>query len=367
MKIEFYHIDAFEVANYEPIWRKLIAMGVEARMVAVHSNHNTAEPGWFDYDRFSDYCAEREIPFTTEVDPLADIGITTQNADILRDYSYRVRLMYGPVVYPAAWALQPHSVKHFDAVLTHGQTYTDYFSSWLPREQLPIIGYPRYDNFFAGKLQKEEIHERWGLTNKKPVLVFLPTWGNNTGFDTFFPALLALADRYHIVLRPHHCTLRFEFERMELMRNSGLLILNNAFDLDEIYAGADVVVADVRSGGLFEAFTCGVPAVGMILDATDLDWLVQAGVDKMASLCSNPDDLASALEVAITSAAQVIKRQQWAERNVAYRDGDAAQQAAEALITLAMAKSIKKTQILPMKNGVGSLLTPVFKTNLDNN
>src|SRR5437899_620226 len=105
MKIEFYHIDAFEIANYEAIWRKLFQKGIETSLVAVPGSENTAEPGWFDFERFKQYCEERSIPFSTKVDPAASLGVTTQNANILRDYRYRVRLMYGPVVYPKAWAL----------------------------------------------------------------------------------------------------------------------------------------------------------------------------------------------------------------------------------------------------------------------
>lgn len=337
MKIEFYHIDAFETPNYEPIWRALLAKGVDARMVAVPGARNRAEKDWFDYERFQQYCAERNIAYQTKVDPTADMGITTQNADILADYETKVRLMYGPVMYPNAWALQAHAVTPFDAVLTHGVAYTEFFSQWLPKEQLPVIGYPRYDDFFSGKLHKEDIRRQWHIADTKPILAFMPTWGDNTAFEKFLPILRQLVERFHIVVRPHHCTVRLEPNRMKALQESGFIILDHAYDLAAIYSAASVVVSDVRSGGLFEAVLCDVPAVGMMLDASeDAGWLVRRHIGDMLTLCHDPDKLVSSIEMAELSMPQATFRRAWSNAFVAYQDGRAAEQAAEAIIQLVL-------------------------------
>ena len=370
MKIEFYHIDAFEVPNYEPIWRKLKEMGVDARMVGVPGAKNTAASGWFDFDRFHHYCAERAINYTQEADPTANLALTTQNADILSDYRCpRVRLMYGPILYPAAWGLQAHSVKPFDAVLTHGKAYQYGFSQWLKPEKLPIAGYPRYDDFFAGKIDRKAIHAQWGVNDKKPVLIFLPTWGDNTAFDSFFPELLHLSDRYQIILRPHHCTLRMEPQRIKLLQESGLRILDHAFDLSEIYAGADVILSDVRSGAVFEAAMCNVPTVGMVLDPTELSgWLRHYGIEKIIQLCCEPRQLENSIDTALSSREQSTEREQWADDFVAFRDGQAATCAAEALIQLATPRTTPTlTGAASRLKQCGQLLTPDIKTNLKNN
>lgn len=371
MKIEFYHIDAFEVPNYEPVWRKLRQMGVEANLVAVPDHRNTAAAGWFDFDRFKSYCAEHSLPFTTEPDPTANLAVTTQNATILRDYHCpRVRLMYGPIMYPHAWGLQEHAVKPFDALLTHGKIYADFYKAWLHPDKLPIVGYPRYDDFFSGKLERHLIRERWGIKDKRPVVVFLPTWGENSAFEKFFPALLSLSKQYNLILRPHHCTIRLEPNRMALMKSSGLLILENAFELAEIYAGADVVISDARSGGLFESCLCNTPTVGMVLDPTELSgWLGQYGIGQMVSLCSEGNQLDAAINEALTSKTQTEQRLRWTERHVAYRDGNSGQQAANALIKLAtlLSHTTNKSIGSVKLSDTNSLLTPVFKTNLEHN
>ena len=336
MIIEFYHVDAFEIANFEAIWRQLLLMGVDARLVAVEGERNTAATGWFDFDRFDAYCGARGIEYKRSSDPAATLGVTTQNAGILRDYGKRIRLMYGASPFPPGWSMQPHSVKPFDAVLVHGQFHADWFTRWLPRDRLPIVGYPRYDDFFAGRIQRHEIRRRWGFDESHTVLAFMPTWADNTAFDSFFPALLALRQRFQIVLRPHHCTLRMEPQRMALMHASGLVLLDNAYDLSDIYAGADVVVADVRSGSMFEACMCQLPTVGMVPDRADLDgWIAAMKVAEVIRLCDVPSELERAVDEALTSAEMTARRRTWADRHVAYRDGTAAQHAAEALVRLA--------------------------------
>ena len=309
MIIEFYHIDAFEIANFEAIWRQLLLMGVDARLVAVDGERNTAATGWFDFERFDAYCAARGIDYRRSTDPAATLGVTTQNAGILRDYSKRIRLMYGASPFPPGWSMQPHSVLPFDAVLVHGQFHADWFTRWLPRERLPIVGYPRYDDFFAGRIQRHEIRRRWGIDQSRPVLAFMPTWADNTAFDSFFPALLALRQRFEIVLRPHHCTLRMEPQRMALMRASGLALLDNAYDLSDIYAGADVVVADVRSGSMFEACMCQLPTVGMVPDRADLSgWIADMNVGEVIRLCDDPAELERAVDEVLVSAEMAERR-----------------------------------------------------------
>lgn len=356
MKIDFYHVDAFEAANYEPIWRHLRAKGVNANLVGVPDHRNTAAAGWFDFERFKSYCAVRELSFSTEADPSADVAVTTQNIDILSPYQHkRARLMYGPTMYPLAWGLQSHAAQPFDLILTHSQLYTNYYANWLPKERLPVVGYPRYDDFFAGKLNRHVIRAKWNIFDAKPVIVFLPTWGDNTAFEQFFPALLQLAHEYHVIIRPHHCTLRFEPKRFAQIQASGLLMIDDAFDLSDVFAAADVVISDVRSGALLEACMCDVPTVGLVMQATEITgWLAQYQIGNMLSLCAQPAQLNVAIQEAYLSTTQATARRQWALHYVAHRDGSAGERAANALIKFAEAN--KPVTSVPSKKKIIFLL-----------
>lgn len=333
MKIDFYHIDAFETAVYEPIWRELVKLGVDARLVAVPGRANSAAAGWFDYETCKRNCADRDLPLFAEVDPDADMAITTQDANILRQYRMRTRVMYGPILYPKAWGLQPKSVLPFNHVLVHGEAYAERFSQWLPRNRLHVTGYPRYDDYFNGSVSRTEVRAGWNVSDGRPSIVFMPTWADNTSFDNIFPELVRLSKDYNIIVRPHHCTVRMEPHRMSLMRTSGMLVLDSNFDLLKCFAGADVIISDARSGAMFEALMCGVPTVGLVLDPSELTgWVGREGLDELVSLCWRSEDLEKSIMIALANGAGGPVRQDWRERHTANLDGGAAKVAAKTII-----------------------------------
>jgi len=335
MKIDFYHVDAFEVANYAPIWTELTKMGVDAKLVAVSGPQNTASKNWFDFDKFLSYCLELKIPFFESVTKDADLGITTQNSYILNEYSKKLRLMYGPTPFPHSWTMQEKSTIGFDSILVHGPFHSEYYSRWISKDKIKIIGYPRYDDYFLGKLNKKEIQTKWEVDLVKPVLMFLPTWGDNTAFDQFFPKLLRLKSNFNVIIRPHHCTLRMEPNRMKLIHESGFKIMEDAFDLPEAIAGADIVLADVRSGSFYESIMCGLPTLGMLVNQKeDLDFLYTLGIDKVANFISNPNDLLEKLEITYSSGNLKKHLNNWSDQYVSFRDGTASKKAADAIINL---------------------------------
>jgi len=360
IKFDFYHIDAFEVANFEPIWRALVNKGVDAVMVAVPDDRNTAARGWFDFDSFSTYCADRNIPYLTSPRDGSIFGITTQNAYILNNYKKRVRLMYGPAPYTPGWAMQRTTVEPFDAVLVHGDYHAERFSHWLPSNRLPVIGYPRYDDLFGGRLSREIIRKKWGIHERRPLVMFLPTWAGNTAFDLFFPALLKLSQYFQIVVRPHHCTIRFESDRMAQLRASGFLVLEGAYDLPDAIFCADVVISDVRSGSMFESIAAGIPTVGLVLNSgDDLPWLIEGGVDHIAPLCTDPSELLKAIETVLGGQKHAAERLRWADHHVAWRDGSAAEHAADALIRFAEGNKIQVTASKVHRHKV-SVILPTY-------
>ena len=152
MRIEFYHIDAFEAPHYEPIWRALQKSGVDARLIAIPDLNNTSRPGWFDFERLKSYYDNRGVPFQTSSDYDCS-AITTQNECILNPYNgLHIRLQYGPVVYPDAWNYWEIANRPFDAVLVHGFCGVERISKWKSKDEILVIGYPHYDDFFSGRI-----------------------------------------------------------------------------------------------------------------------------------------------------------------------------------------------------------------------
>jgi len=341
MRIDFYHVDAFEVATYEPIWRALRSLGVDARLVGPPDGKNRAARGWFDHGAFVEACCGRRLPFETEADPGA-VGVTTQNTEIVAAYRHpHIRLMYGPVMYPSAWGLSQHAASRFDCILAHGPYYQRHLARWKREWQTPVVGYPRYDDYFAGKLDLAALRRKHGVDHAKPILLYLPTWAENSSFDQYFEIIAEAGNRFQVIVRPHHCTARFEPQRMERLRASGARLATGPFDLPELLAVADLVVADARSCSLLEAIMCGRRVLGLAsVAAQDEEWMRATGLAALSPCCHSPERFGEAVERCLAQPEDNAPRAVWRDEHVAFRDGSAANRAAQAILT-AIERTVK--------------------------
>ncbi|MBW8002731.1 MAG: glycosyltransferase [Planctomycetes bacterium] len=344
MKIEFYHVDAFEAVHYEPIWRALCAAGVDARLVAIPGSDNTAQEGWFDFERLKSCYDSRHIPFSTTSDYDCS-AITTQNESVLRHYkSLHIRLPYGPVVYPESWGLSEKPARPFDALLVHGQFYFEYFSQWKSKDEMSIIGYPYYDDFFAGKINTSQCSSKWCLDKSKQTIVYLPTWEGRSSIDAFLDQISSLTSEFNVLVKPHHCTLRMEPERMARIARSGLTLVESAYALPALFSVADLVIADTRSGAFFESIMTDTTTIGLAPNRAEIqEWLEPKGVTQLGPICTDPTTLKTAVGKLFENDFYKSARQQWADKHVSFRDGSAAKHAADEIIKLVERKQDNET------------------------
>src|SRR5205823_5603269 len=155
-------------------------------------------------------------------------------------------------------------------VLVHGAAYAQRFAQWKGTRKLPIIGYPRYDDCFGGKVDSRAFLSRWPIEAGRATIVYLPTWGDNSSFEAFFPAVAVLAAHFNVLVRPHHCTLRMEPQRMKALKDSGVAVIDNAYDLSALLSVADGVVADTRSGAFFESLMLGRRTLGLVVNSQEI-------------------------------------------------------------------------------------------------
>jgi len=342
MKIEFYHIDAMEAAHYVPLWRALREAGADARLVAVPGRRNTASRGWFDFSRLQRYYDELGVPYKTTPDYTSH-AITTQNAEILRSYrGIHLRLMYGPVIYPEAWGLSERAARPFGGILVHGQAYERLFSRWKSSEDLVIVGYPRFDEFFAGTIDISQFHDIWHLRSDRKTLLYLPTWGENSSLDNYLDTISSLTTRFNILLKPHHCSLRFEPERMARIRRAGVMMPDSAFDLPALFACADLVISDVRSAAFCEAMTLGRPVLGLVTNQLDLEqWLAAENIGELAEICSSPSEVTEMIDSTLSVDRFATSREIWAGQHLEWRNGQSARKAAIRIIEYLEQKEIE--------------------------
>jgi glycosyltransferase involved in cell wall biosynthesis/arylsulfatase A-like enzyme len=333
MRIDFYHIDGMEIPNYVPVWRALVEMGVDARLVTVPDPHNTAAKGWFDFDATTRRYQQMGIDYTTVPDYECDLAVTTQYPVILAPYKgLKVRMMYAPNMLSDSFGHSKDATEAFDGVLVHGPYSQRRLSRWKRKDDLLIAGHPRCDDFFLGKYAPHKAQYRLQHPNRRPVISYLPTWAEASTLDTFLDAVARLSGRYDVLLKPHHCTLRLELERMQRVNACGATVVVDASELAIMYALSDVVLADVRSGAFYEAMALGVPVVALTAAPEDtakhLDPRALAG----APLCAAPEDLPRLIDEMLAHDQYAEGRDRLGRDLVAFRDGTAAAHAATELV-----------------------------------
>lgn len=68
--------------------------------------------------------------------------------------------------------------------------------------QVFVVGYPKLDPIFQGKLDKEAIRQRWKLDATKPTVLFAPTY-KPTCLDKVRERILPLTTDYNLIIKLH--------------------------------------------------------------------------------------------------------------------------------------------------------------------
>lgn len=338
MRVELYLVDAMEVASFVPIWRALRSRGVDARIVAVPGDAHAGTPGWFDHATAARLLADAEVPFVERADPASALAVTTQRPWVLREYrGLKARTMYAVGFYDMD-GFQPERIRGFDAVFAVGEHARRALARHLDPGRVVVTGYPKYDGFFRVPPERTAVRARFGFQPSERVVAYAPTWRDKSSVDDYADALRHLARP--ILVKPHHCTARFEPARMDaLARVPGAVVLSVAVPLVDVVLAADLVIVDALSGALAEVLLTS-PELPVILlappdraSASRLD----ARLGELAPIVERPADLASVAHALLTRGAapqHVAARRTAVDDLFAYRDGSAADRTAAAMIDL---------------------------------
>jgi hypothetical protein len=332
-----------EVATFAPIYHSLIALGVDARMVAVPGDQNRAGKGWFDFGNAIAALDARNITYSLEPDHGSDAAVTTQRSIHLRGYKgRRIRVTYTVGLYRSE-ELQQTRALGFDAVLVQGSFAQRHISQWIDPSRVIVTGFPKYDDFFLNPPDPSVIRQNLGISPRDKVVAYLPTWEARSSIDAFFHAIEQLADTENVcvLVKPHHCTPRFEPERFERLRQSThARMLPASFPAADLFAVSDLVMADALSGALGESVLTD-PARPILCLCPDLPLLQSQMEPDFTDLCpivTRPDELLSLVQACFrggeSGAAQLRARSAARERLFAHADGTAAWRSAEAILSV---------------------------------
>jgi len=311
MVIDFYIYNIHEVIVWETIWRALVSEGVDAAFVIEPPGINTAygsmpvkENGYsnqrnqnivplVDNDTFHGivaYLQKNNLSYITNGRYNADAVVTTQGIGWLHRYnSLKLRTMYGVAATRESYGHGNVNLG-LDSVFVHGPYSKSKIAHWLPPENIFLSGFPKYSPYFRNEFDTEECKTQIGIHTNRKTIAYIPTWANNSSIDVTTPSLIKLSEKYNVICKPHHNTIRFEYERIDtLMKTSYIKVLQGIKSIVPFIAVSDLVITDVRSGAFTEAFLLDRPVVGMAMDIEDGEILPE--VLSAAKLCRHPDAL----------------------------------------------------------------------------
>lgn len=254
-EVEFYLVDAFEIYHYLPIYYELIKRGVNTKIVSEPCSINIGG-GYFDYNTAIKILEENNIDYSTECNPDVCVSITTQRSNILKKYkNTKIHLSYGVSLIKSIFSLSNKSCFGFDARILHGLFSQKNLIPYMDRDVLYPIGYPKHDSYFKNKPEKNVLLHQLDIATNKPILVYLPTYDEDTSIQLFGNEIEVLRDKFYILTKPHHCTARLPEKKYDLERLYAISdkVLDGNASFTDICSCADFYITDAKSGASLES------------------------------------------------------------------------------------------------------------------
>ena len=289
--VEFYLVDAFEIYHYLPIYNELRKRGIPTRIVAEPCIINTGKT-WFDYDAAVKILKENQVDYCTKCNPSAAVAITTQSANIINKYkNKKLNLSYGVGFNKTNFGLSKETSAGFDGRLIHGQFYKDILSKVMPANKLHIIGYPKHDNFFLNPVTQNTVKKELNIQTHKPVIVYFPTWDENSSIQKFGDEIKKLKRKFFVVTKAHHCTFRLPDKKNDLKKlyeiSDVVLAGNSSFEDAAVLA--DIIIADAKSGSSSESCYLNQHTPALFLSVQDnIDTYFYPEIFKLGDVINKP-------------------------------------------------------------------------------
>lgn len=159
---------------------------------------------------------------------------------------YKIRYRYSNISAKPNIVYKPENYLRYDGILCSGQYDSNYLNVLT---QTYITGNMKFINFKRKKKEKS-----------KTVLVYLPTYGDESSIDMLKDYFKNLKKYYYIITKIHHGTtfLNSEKDRIKYLKMYSDEFYDCNKDVDELLSIADVVLTD-NSGSIFEALYTYVP------------------------------------------------------------------------------------------------------------
>ena len=122
-----------------------------------------------------------------------------------------------------------------------------------------IGGFPLADELYNTKINKLKLCEKYNLNNKKPIILFAPTWGSKKSKLWGINNLKYLTDLENLITVPHPS----DYTISKIFKN--IIIPKNRQELNEILHLSDIIISDISSI-LLEAALINKNTIQLILN-----------------------------------------------------------------------------------------------------
>ncbi len=297
---EFYLVDTFEIFHFLPLYRVFNKNGIYAKFIAEKPSRNVSGK-WFDFEEALKTLKRLEVRFSTVCNPNATAAFTTQRRNILDKYSprtQRIRMCYGCSILKHSFAEK----EKFDYVLVTGKRMREPYVNAGSRAKLLDIGYPKY------QINDPSVHEEASLVGvsikernarNKPVLLYVPTWGENSSIREYAKTIGELRDDYFVVAKAHHCTFRLsgEKENLRLLEENSDMLLGGNSDFRALATASDIALCDATSNSITEVpYINGKIGLAMIMPAQCKSDIYAEDADRFAACVRSPEKLRTTID-----------------------------------------------------------------------
>jgi len=160
-------------------------------------------------------------------------------------YTYRIKYKYSTISAKPNPVYKPELNLCYDGIICFGEYEANYISAYAKPLVIENI---KYKNFVKKP------------NNKKPILLYLPTFGEHSYIEEFLSEIDEIKKEYEVVVKLHHGTsfLISEIERAKKLKQKSDRYYDQNTALATLLSEANVVLSD-NSGSIFEAIYANVP------------------------------------------------------------------------------------------------------------
>jgi SAM-dependent methyltransferase len=132
----------------------------------------------------------------------------------------------------------------YDLILCFGPYQVDKLGFCENTKKLQM-GYPRYDEFFKGDIDRKKWLKKLGCDPAKKTIVWLPTKGSLSSVRTFSSVIAKLKAEYNIVVKPHPLSLAEDVQDINLLKEQNFsAVVDEFIDNTYLFYIADFIFSD---------------------------------------------------------------------------------------------------------------------------